>query len=82
MLSDFWSTAATAILALVVVFALGKVGRCIRPATPAEPASEARARDLASRGRKIEAMRTIRESRGVTLKEAKDWTEDVESGRI
>jgi ribosomal protein L7/L12 len=35
-----------------------------------------------SRGKNIEAIRMIRELRGITLNEAKDWADAVESGRV
>ena len=95
MSSEFWGNVASVILALLVVGALRKVWRWIRSPVPAapspsstarardpEPWTEARARELVSRGKNIEAIRMIRELRGITLNEAKGWADDVESGRV
>jgi ribosomal protein L7/L12 len=91
--SEFWANVASVTLALLVVGALGKVWRLIRPPESAahshsskarardpEPWTEARARDLVSSGKKIEAIRMIRELRGITLSEAKTWADHVEAG--
>jgi hypothetical protein len=78
--SWFWSDVVSLVGVVVLVSAVKVVWRRVRPGPPVAPPSEAEARELVRQGKQIQAMRVIREARGITLREAKQWTEDVAAG--
>lgn len=46
-----------------------------------EPPSEARVVELAREGKKIQAIKMLRELRPMSLKDAKDWVDGLDGGR-
>jgi ribosomal protein L7/L12 len=68
-----------AVVALVVfLFSRGDS----RAPFPAQPPSDAAVRALVQAGRKIEAIKMVRELHGLGLKEAKDWVESGMAGEL
>ncbi|SEF89947.1 Ribosomal protein L7/L12 C-terminal domain-containing protein [Thermomonospora echinospora] len=73
---------------IAITFAAGHAARSsVRPVKgapggPPSPEAFTRAQALLDRGKKIEAIKLIRDDTGMGLKEAKDYAEAMQDGRI